>query len=118
MAESALDGLQLLPKHRRLLEKVVPILRRELGDNLVKLLLYGSVARGEATEESDVDLAAVVREPLSWQQEDRLGQKLYPAELEERTFLCVFYLTETDYERRASAGFGWCHAIRAEGVEL
>lgn len=117
MAESVLDKLQLLPKHRRLLERMVPILGREQGDNLVRLVLYGSVARGEGTEESDID-PAVVRERLSWQQEDTIGRELCPVDLEKGTFLCVFYLAETEYERRASAGLGWCHAIRTEGVEL
>lgn len=32
-----------------------------LGDRLVYLVLYGSVSRGEAQDESDVDLFAVVR---------------------------------------------------------
>ncbi len=33
-----------------------------LGDRLVYLVLYGSVSRGEAHDESDVDLFAVVRD--------------------------------------------------------
>ncbi|MCR4704561.1 MAG: nucleotidyltransferase domain-containing protein [Lachnospiraceae bacterium] len=32
------------------------------GDSLEKIVLYGSYARGEQTEESDVDVALVLRE--------------------------------------------------------
>ena len=35
------------------------LLQDELGDNLVAVILFGSVARGEATADSDIDLLVV-----------------------------------------------------------
>lgn len=35
------------------------------GDRLVRVVLFGSYARGEATEESDVDILVVLREKQS-----------------------------------------------------
>jgi predicted nucleotidyltransferase len=43
------------------LERYVEILRREFGDRLVSVVLFGSRARGEARPESDIDLLVVVR---------------------------------------------------------
>jgi len=47
--------------YRKLLAAYSEILQNELGDSLVSLILYGSVARGEAKKESDIDLLIVVR---------------------------------------------------------
>lgn len=46
---------------RALLEKLVRRLEDRFGDDLVSVVLYGSVARGTATANSDVDLLVVCR---------------------------------------------------------
>lgn len=35
------------------------------GERLLSVVLYGSVARGEQTDESDIDVAVFLREPLA-----------------------------------------------------
>jgi len=40
---------------------LVEVLERRFGDDLVSVVLFGSVARGEARPDSDVDLIIVVR---------------------------------------------------------
>lgn len=48
------------------LSKILPDLKTRLreryGDRLVKLILFGSHARGEATEDSDIDVLAVLKD--------------------------------------------------------
>lgn len=39
--------------------------RRIFGDSLNSIILYGSVARNEATEESDIDLALLLNTPMN-----------------------------------------------------
>lgn len=46
--------------HRKAFEEIAEGAQEMLGDSLRKLILYGSVARGEEDEESDVDIFAVV----------------------------------------------------------
>ena len=43
-------------------ERYAVLLRRSLGRNLVSVVLFGSVARGEARPESDIDLLIVAEE--------------------------------------------------------
>jgi predicted nucleotidyltransferase len=58
-----LDDVALSPKQRQALKE----LQKRLLDqfDIEALILYGSVARGEADEESDVDLLVVTPQPLS-----------------------------------------------------
>jgi predicted nucleotidyltransferase len=35
------------------------------GDNVSKIILYGSVARNEETDESDIDVAVIITNPVS-----------------------------------------------------
>ena len=55
------------------IETILNELKRELrslyGDRLVKLILFGSHARGEANPDSDIDLLAVLKSPVSQVQE-------------------------------------------------
>ncbi|MFO7968398.1 MAG: nucleotidyltransferase domain-containing protein [Archaeoglobaceae archaeon] len=46
----------------RAVEEFAKKIEEKLGNRLIYLVLYGSVSRGEAHEESDVDLLAVVRD--------------------------------------------------------
>lgn len=46
---------------RALAEKYVQVARETLGENLTSVVLFGSVARGEAHARSDIDLFLVAR---------------------------------------------------------
>jgi len=48
--------------YRALAEQFAAILRRELGQRLSSIVLYGSVARGTAREDSDIDMLIIAGE--------------------------------------------------------
>jgi len=48
--------------HREVFQEFAEKAEKELGDSLNQLVLYGSVARGEESENSDIDVFAVVQE--------------------------------------------------------
>ncbi len=52
----------LSPIVRIALDRLGSQLRSDLGPRLVQLRMFGSYARGEATEDSDVDVCVVVRD--------------------------------------------------------
>jgi predicted nucleotidyltransferase len=45
--------------YRSLLEKLVEVLSTRLGDKLVSVVVYGSVARGSARKDSDIDVLII-----------------------------------------------------------
>ena len=51
-------------------EELVDGLIRIFVDNVYKIVLYGSVARGEAVDESDVDVAVILYSDMAQTEED------------------------------------------------
>ena len=46
--------------YKTLIERLIEALKRKYGDKFISLVVFGSVARGEARKDSDVDLLLVV----------------------------------------------------------
>lgn len=59
---TTLAGAALDAAERRTLDRLVELIRDEFGERLEAVWLYGSRARGERHEESDVDVMVVVDE--------------------------------------------------------
>ena len=47
--------------NKKMLQQLIPEIVKIYGDLLVSVILYGSVARGTQTEESDIDIAVMLR---------------------------------------------------------
>lgn len=122
---SELEDASLSPAERRVLERFVGVLERELGDDLRGVWLYGSRARGEHPHpDSDVDLL-VVSPRASW---DDLGAVIrwldeaaraegidptlfavhvyQPERIEERRAIRSFFMQEVDRDKIVLAGAG------------
>lgn len=61
----------LAPTVRAALDDAAAVLRDRYGERLRHLVLYGSHARGEAHDESDVDVLVVLRDPFDTVRETR-----------------------------------------------
>jgi len=70
--------MELTSRERAILLGLVESLRREFG--VGEVLLYGSAARGELEEGSDIDLLLVLPE-LNWEIEKRIVDRCFEAEL-------------------------------------
>lgn len=71
---SSLTATSLTPQERRVLDRLVRLLQKELGPDLRAVWLYGSRARGEPPRpESDVDILVVAAQDR-WEDHVRLGE--------------------------------------------
>jgi uncharacterized protein len=59
-----MTAASLAPQWRALADRVVAEYRAAIGDDLVATALFGSVARGQARPDSDLDLYVVARRPI------------------------------------------------------
>lgn len=86
------------------------------GDKVKKVILYGSHARGEATEDSDVDILVLVDESLNpsevrW----NLSDLLYDILLEEGELVSVIVLPERFFE---NYNYPFMLNVKKEGVKV
>lgn len=68
------------------------------GDRLVGVYLYGSYARGDATEDSDIDIAVVLEGPVNARRETRRTSEVFSDLcLRENCLLIPFFLSEEEH---------------------
>jgi predicted nucleotidyltransferase len=91
-------------------------LKELYGDRLVKLILFGSHARGEANLDSDIDLLAVLKSPVSQFQEIlNMSELRVKMLLEQDELVSIIPMSEEDFHTRNVA---LLRNIRKEGIEL
>ena len=103
---------------RRTLDAYVAVLRERLGDDLLAVRVFGSVARGEAWWEgmpirSELDLLVLVREPLDPALQQELVDATYPLYLESGRQLGPQFRTPEQHSASPSRA-----VIDADSVEL
>ena len=87
---------------RVMIPEVIKDLRRHLetlyGQRLLRLVLYGSWARGEATETSDVDVAVVLSGSVQPGREiDRMVDAVTDLNLRYATLISIYPVSEEDF---------------------
>jgi type I restriction enzyme S subunit len=83
----------------RLVRKFHEELEALYGPRLRRVFLYGSCARGEADEDSDIDVAVVLEDPVNRAEErHRVAGQLSDFCLRERCFLIPFFVSETEFK--------------------
>lgn len=87
------------PQVEKLLTQARERLDEHYGPRLAGLVLYGSVARGTAETESDIDLLVLLRDELDYFHELRtVVDLLYPLQLEFERVISALPAAVEDYE--------------------
>ena len=100
------------------LEKIITEFRQALekiyGDKLINLVLYGSQARGDATEDSDIDIMVILKSPVSPGDEIfRMGEVKNQINLKYDQLISVLPISEEDFLRKDTP---LLENIRREGI--
>ncbi len=103
------DTRTLLTEYRAALESLY-------GDRLVKLVLFGSRARGDARPDSDIDVLIVLTGPLDhWAEIQRTSALTSKLSIEHETFLSRLFATPEDMDGERTPFF---REVRVESVAV
>ena len=70
-----LEDIPLLPDERQALQEAATILTQRFP--VERVILYGSKARGEADDYSDIDLVLLMASRLNWREEQAIVSTLF-----------------------------------------
>lgn len=88
-----------------------------LGDRFYSMVVYGSVARGDATEDSDIDVLVLGKDGRAREKVLDVAHKV-DFENDYETFITPIYLTMEEFEHRIKVGSPFIFTILKEGVVL
>jgi predicted nucleotidyltransferase len=106
-------------KDRQIVMELKQRLPAEVKTHLARLILYGSRARGEAAEDSDLDLIALVDDKtpeIEAQMEEVAYRVMWDHDFKPIISLKVF--AEDRFRNAARKGYSFYRNVEREGIEL
>jgi predicted nucleotidyltransferase len=97
----------------QLWEKLV----EELQNTIECIVLYGSVAKGEAHEDSDIDILVVTRDD-DRKLYDRISKIRTMIDLENNTLTTLVYMSKDEIEQYVKLGSPFIENVLKEGIIL
>lgn len=109
--------LVVITTHIKAVEQLKNRLVNELGDGIESIVLYGSVAKKTAHEESDIDILIVTRDEDK-NLYDKISKIRTQIDLESNTLTTIVHLTSEELERYTKLGSPFIKSVAEEGIIL
>ncbi|MCP8317193.1 MAG: nucleotidyltransferase domain-containing protein [archaeon] len=107
----------MLSIHKKTIEELKRRLISELGDRIDSIILYGSVARNEAREESDIDILVIIKDK-DIKIYDKISKIRTDIDLDNNTLTSLVSLSRRELERYIKLGSPFIESVIEEGVIL
>jgi len=99
------------------IEELKKSLKGRLGKE-IELFLFGSVARGESSESSDVDILVLLKNPVSTVIEEEIYDIAYEIGLEYDIVFGIIVYTKKQWNRLSNIQSPLIVEIKKEGVKI
>ena len=103
--------------YAKAVEQLKNRLVNELGDKIDSIVLYGSVAKNTASDESDIDVLVVARDDERGLY-DKISKIRTQVDLENNTLTALLYVTSEELEHYAKLGSPFMKSVSEEGMIL
>lgn len=103
-------------KYKKTLDQFTRRAVAALGDTIEAIVVYGSVARGEARDDSDIDILILTREGSRIA--DQVLELNYDLDLENQTVSLHVYYTPEEFEQLLSVGSPFADDVISQGMVL
>jgi len=102
------------PQLQIILQKVKQSLRKFYQDKLEKIILYGSQARGDATEYSDIDILVVLKSTINpYDEIDKTSEIIADLCLEHDVVISRHFISSEKFE---SQNTPFIYNVKKEGI--
>ena len=105
-----------MENYSELLQKLIPGLVDIFGNRPIRIILYGSVARGTQTEESDIDIA-VILPSYTREMHDQMIKFVVDLELEYNRVVSVHLIDSAKFAEWEDI-MPFYQNVKKEGIEL
>lgn len=102
---------------KEIFDDVVQKILSVLGGDVVKIILYGSVARGDNTWESDVDIAVLTNKYYDWEAQRKLFEHLWEYDLKYCTIFSIIPIQEDTFNTMKGEKLFYRNIIK-DGITL
>ena len=92
---NTLDDVSLEDRERSAIIEASRMLRENFP--VKEVVLFGSKARGDYDEESDIDLLVLTSRPISWNERKAINNALYEIQLKNDIILSTLIATATEW---------------------
>jgi len=105
------------PEHERIVRAFKESITERFGGRVEKVIVFGSAARGEMGEESDIDVLVVV-DRIDEKIESKIGDMAFEAGAEDRVLITPIVIGKGTYEDMLRERYPFIMNVEREGVAI
>ena len=109
-----LENISLHQDERKAIETAVEELKNKFPVD--KLVLFGSKARGDSDQHSDIDLLIITPHTLHWKEEKTISDVLFEIGLQYDVIFSLLFVTKMEWEGGTFVQFPIYQDIMREGA--
>ena len=108
------ERVSLLKRDREAIEAAVQLLKKKLSPEMV--ILFGSKARGDYDEHSDIDLLVISPMPLHWKEEKAVVEALFDIGMKYDVLFSPLFISTEEWEAGMFREFPLYQQITRDGA--